>query len=284
MRAHHPQYLRNRYLTQRLPAALSLSYGDGRVVPIKRFLRTHVESATHGPTVQLPLFIVSMPTHLPVILGMDSLRATRPDIDWDDGRLLYRLVPTDEFDHPPTPEEVAIRDDIQHIMRNAAARGLPAFDADDFDALTTRTAPAMAQTQSSPASVTLASLSVDTALSPVSPHKSSQARALATPPGVSQFCDPDEDPDEIALIKRVVPAVYHDLLDVFSKVNADKLPELRFLQSIRPLRTKRKSSNRRLTLSWLKVSFAQAALLSLQVLSSTRRKRAHCACALTIDS
>ena len=36
--------------------------------------------------------------------------------------------------------------------------------------------------------------------------------------------DPDEEPDEVEVILKVVPKQYHDFLDVFSKLRAEKLP------------------------------------------------------------
>ena len=41
---------------------------------------------------------------------------------------------------------------------------------------------------------------------------------------LSTFFDPDEDPDDIEKIVLVVPSEFHDLLDVFSKAKAEKLP------------------------------------------------------------
>lgn len=58
---------------------------------------------------------------------------------------------------------------------------------------------------------------------PVAPLRAAQTSEFL----VSDFFDPDEDPDEITEIIKVVPSEYHDFLDVFSKAKAEILPPSR---------------------------------------------------------
>ncbi|MBW0541208.1 hypothetical protein O181_080923 [Austropuccinia psidii MF-1] len=41
---------------------------------------------------------------------------------------------------------------------------------------------------------------------------------------LEELWDEEEEPEEIEAVMKVVPSVYHQYLDVFSKVKAEKLP------------------------------------------------------------
>ncbi|MBW0471820.1 hypothetical protein O181_011535 [Austropuccinia psidii MF-1] len=41
---------------------------------------------------------------------------------------------------------------------------------------------------------------------------------------LEELWDEEEDPEEIETVMKVVPSAYHQNLDVFSKVKAEKLP------------------------------------------------------------
>ncbi|MBW0573963.1 hypothetical protein O181_113678 [Austropuccinia psidii MF-1] len=41
---------------------------------------------------------------------------------------------------------------------------------------------------------------------------------------LEEFWDEEEDPEEVETVMKVVPSTYHQYLDVFSKMKAEKLP------------------------------------------------------------
>ncbi|MBW0508232.1 hypothetical protein O181_047947 [Austropuccinia psidii MF-1] len=41
---------------------------------------------------------------------------------------------------------------------------------------------------------------------------------------LEELCEEEEDPEEVETVMKAVPSVYHQYLDVFSKVKAEKLP------------------------------------------------------------
>lgn len=68
------------------------------------------------------------------------------------------------------------------------------------------------------------SLSIPTASRLAAAKSSSATVKPGSAQGSSFFFDPDEDQDDIEAILRTVPSEYHEFLDVFSKVRAERLP------------------------------------------------------------
>ena len=168
--------LAKRYARDRLPERVQLFLFDGsRAADVTHYARLSIRSS--GPSIQLPLLIASLPSDVPVILGMEYLRATRPGVDWEDGRLLFKLV-ADPFWEDERPLHLSPR-------------------------------------QSS-AIPPVSSLGI------LTPGSYSGLGANSTAPGskselVSRFFDPDEDPDDVADVLRIVSKTYHAYVDVFSK-------------------------------------------------------------------
>ena len=187
-------------------------------VSLKRYIRASIRFAETALSTELPLLETDLPPDVPVFLGMDFLRQTKPSIDWDQCKLTY---PTERI--PPTSS-----------IRQALAFANLSDDSKPFESGLRPTRhsrlPSSSSSVSSESSVDSnhASSEVRTA------HLSMAARGVdskhldaespPSKPDLSHFFDPDEDPDDIADILRIVPSQYHDLLDVFSKAKAETLP------------------------------------------------------------
>ena len=189
--------LAKRFPRNQLPEPVQLFLFDGRrAADITHYVRIPIQSSASGPSIELPLLITILPRNVPVVLGMDFLRATRPDFNWDDGRLSFDpsigLSPL-----PANSSAAPVNVSLAHSSASSAHSR--AFTGQDvaINALVTAT-PAQS-------------------ISCIS-------HAGAISEDLSHFFDPDEDPDDIADTLRIVPPAYHSYMDVFSKARADTLP------------------------------------------------------------
>ena len=175
---------------------------DGRSAPpISRFLRTSVCSHPAGPSPILSLLETDLPADASVVLGMDFLHATQPTFDWFKLRLAFAPA---RFDPNPV---VASKFDRPSVQASTAHNSASIVTSSSLKPV--RSLRAAFTGQQDFIKETLASSM------PVSDTD------------LSSFFDPEEDPDDIADILRIVPSQYHDLLDVFSKAKAESLPEAR---------------------------------------------------------
>jgi transposase InsO family protein len=172
-----------------LPSPIPLFLFNGsQATDLTSFIRADIHSLPTGPSLQLSLLKTDLSQDAPVVLGMDYLRAAQPRIDWDSCRLSFDSASQEGL------KEVALQDS----------------SIDDDPATTAPTASTLAV--------------ADVGLSPTD-----LSTGVSSPDQVdpSFFFDPEEDPDDIADILRVVPSAFHDYSDVFSKARAEKLPSHR---------------------------------------------------------
>lgn len=199
-----------------------------------------------APSIRLmvPFLVCQLGPPWEVVLGMNTLRAARPSIDWDTGKLLFpiRFNPQGPWDQPDIQSEVqpkivegvtAESDSRAHYVRELFAEPYtwPAPDLYDGDVDSDDSA-----NKSSPRNSVSHWISKNRKehrnFRELPPSKFREARTSkfretsndSQSPELSHFFDPDESPDDIADILRIVPPRYHDFLDVFSKARADDLP------------------------------------------------------------
>lgn len=184
-----------------------------------------------------PFLITPLGGKWEILLGMTTLNAARPGIDWDKGTLLFPLrfnpdgpweIPTPVHVKPTRAKGVTAELDARaHFVKQLFAEGYvvpPAYlDSADLDPQAPTTADddsREADTKDSHPFVSVTN--VRNLLSPGIP--ATNVPKASKPETASHFFDPDEDPDDIAAILHVVPPRYHKFVDVFSKIRADDLP------------------------------------------------------------
>lgn len=131
---------------------------------------------------------------------MDFLDDVRPEIDWERRTLFFPIKPRPEedWDHPQTEH---LQEELypEHIRRYDPALAVTDHSAEDH-------------------------FSAESHVFAASTLRIAANQSSSTLLEQSLIFDPDEDPDDIADILRVVPSQYHDFVDIFSKARADKLP------------------------------------------------------------
>ena len=217
-----------------LPRPIPLNMFDGTPArDLRRFIRSPIISAANKAPLELPLFETDLPSDIPIILGMDYLRQTKPIIDWDGCKLSF-----------PSPESSV----KNNISRALAGISLPhsnietpsSLDEKSFETYNSPVPSRRSSTTSYTSSVSSNDMAMDLPRPRLGlvtlgnhsktlevPSNLSLASSPHSNPELSHFFDPDEDPDDIADILRIVPKNYHDLLDVFSKARAEALPPQR---------------------------------------------------------
>lgn len=166
-----------------LDVPMELELFDGSYTdPLSLFIRTTIHSRPTGPIVRMRLFQTKLPSSIPIILGMDYLVSTRPQIDWDELLLHFPEAPR------PAPDPSGEFEMIQTPQMFDLIEGATFVDTIGGDSLSRLL---------------------------LEPQPSSPVPFLF---------DPEEEPDDVADILKVVPEEYHSFLDVFSKVKADQLP------------------------------------------------------------
>ncbi len=87
----------NRVLTSKLPFHIPLHMFDGRSSSsISRMVNLEVQAASNR-NFNIPMFVTTLPHGTDCVLGMNFLRAARPIIDWDDGKLLFHISGTSQL-------------------------------------------------------------------------------------------------------------------------------------------------------------------------------------------
>jgi hypothetical protein len=145
----------------------------------------------------MPLLVTDLPSDVPVILGMDFLQKTEPQLDWPTCRLIYA---------PNRPDPSHVSRSIRDLSDLPDSESLSESDSDLSD---------------SP------SLDSDYIPSVRQPAALRMARTTLPTNDLSDFFNPDENPDDIQDILNTVPKEFHDMLDVFSKAKGEALPEHR---------------------------------------------------------
>lgn len=81
------------YLLKQIPRPIPLRMFDGNTrSELKDYLPSTI-GYTSDKEAEVPLFETCLPRDCPVILGMDFLRLTRPQVDWDNCTLIFPITP-----------------------------------------------------------------------------------------------------------------------------------------------------------------------------------------------
>ncbi|MBW0574112.1 hypothetical protein O181_113827 [Austropuccinia psidii MF-1] len=176
------------------------------------------------PIFEWDFLVIVTPKGEDLILGFDFLNHFNPSIDWRQFLITFNADHKDYSDPPKS-----FHNDFSSAKACAALVGdsrTPSFPSSVH-------IPSINSSQSLPLSGdevfkeiqdfgednSLSSLHLffgNTDLPPSSYHDS-----------LEELWDEEEEPEEIETMMKVVPSTYHQYLDLFSKVNAEKLPPQR---------------------------------------------------------
>ena len=155
------------------------------------------------PPLEWKLLVANLPSTYQVVLGHDFLFRWNPIVDWSNGTFRPRQSP-------------------DPIESSSAIPATPAVTSTVPSTISVTPAVTTAANLIHPSNHLL----VPDELRYPSPSRSNVARLRSTASG--PLFDDDEDPDEVENILSAVPKEYHDFIDVFSKVRAERLPPHRF--------------------------------------------------------
>ena len=188
-------------LTSPLPSPISLKLFDSSLSssPVLTQFILWSFDLPGFPPLEWKLLVANLPSAYQVELGHDFLFRWNPIVDWSNWTFRPRQSP-------------------DPIESSSTISVTPAV---------TLTVPST--TSVTPAVTTAANLIHPSNHLPVpddlrypSPSRSNVARLRSTASG--PLFDDDEDPDEVEDILTAVPKEYHEFIDVFSKVRAERLP------------------------------------------------------------
>ncbi|MBW0469156.1 hypothetical protein O181_008871 [Austropuccinia psidii MF-1] len=172
------------------------------------------------PSFECEFLVIDTPKGEDVILGFDFLNNLNPSIDWRQGRITFNADHKDYSD----PSK-SFCNDFSSAISFAALVGdsrTPSFPSSVH-------IPSL----NSPKSLPLSRDEVFKEIKDVGEDNSLSSLHLFfgnmdLPPSsyhnfLEELWDEEEEPEEIKTVMKVVPSTYHQYLDVFSKVKAEKL-------------------------------------------------------------
>ncbi|MBW0579125.1 hypothetical protein O181_118840, partial [Austropuccinia psidii MF-1] len=168
------------------------------------------------PSFEWDFFIIDSPKGEDLILGYDFLYHFNPIIDWKNGLITYDssgIIPSTSNDFATAVNSVSLVGELKtpslpssvHIPSIIPSQSLLPLRDEVFKEI-----------KDVGEDVAISSLHLfqgDMDLPPLSFHAS-----------LEEQWDEEEEPEEIETVLKVVPPAYHQYLDVFSKVKAEKLP------------------------------------------------------------
>lgn len=177
------------------PITLFLLDGSAATEPLTEYLYLVFRVQPTGQIIHFRVFVAPLGPEIPMIIGMNFLHLVRPPFNWPNQCLRIKTT-FERWRDAEDPDIVPYGYRADHPPRQPQAMRI-------------------AKTADSPTdgSALIGSTSRSSAFD-ASPKQNDPAF----------FFDPDEDPDDVADILRVVPPVFHDYVDVFSKARAEKLP------------------------------------------------------------
>ena len=165
-----------------------------------------------GPTIHMRLNETSLSPSVQVLLGMDFLDAVRPIFNWTERTLTFPCKADYDSDWDKYSDALS---GLADSRNDRYAESYPSVDNTDLQRSSTPL----------PSPTVPSVLSSDGRSSDFLPDASYASIGTLPPPAdFSVLFDPDEEPDDIADILRIVSETFHDLLDVFSKARAETLP------------------------------------------------------------
>ncbi|MBW0566752.1 hypothetical protein O181_106467, partial [Austropuccinia psidii MF-1] len=173
------------------------------------------------PSFEWDFLVIDTPKGEDLILGFDFLNHFNPSIDWRQGLITFN---PDHLDYSDPSNSV--RNDFSSAKSCAALVGdsrTPSFPSsvhipslNSPQSLLSPRAEVFKEIQDVGEDNSVSSLHLlfgNMDLPPSSYHDS-----------LEELWDEEEEPEEVETVMKVVPSVYHQYLDVFSKVKAEKLP------------------------------------------------------------
>ncbi|MBW0492704.1 hypothetical protein O181_032419 [Austropuccinia psidii MF-1] len=173
------------------------------------------------PTFEWDFLVIDTAKGEELILGFDFLNHYNPSIDWRQGLITFNADHKDYLD----PSQ-SFRNDLSSAISFAALVGdsrTPSFPS-----------PFHIPSIYSPQSLPLSGDEVFKDIQDVAEDNSVSSLHLLfgnmdLPPSsyhdsLEELWDEEEEPEEVETMMKVVPSVYHQYLDVFSKVKAEKPP------------------------------------------------------------
>ncbi|MBW0526788.1 hypothetical protein O181_066503 [Austropuccinia psidii MF-1] len=173
------------------------------------------------PTFEWEFLVIDTPKGEDLLLGFDFLNHFNPSIDWSQGMITFNAYHKDCYD----PSKL-FSNDVSYAKSCAALAGdsrAPSFPSSFHipslnlhQSLLSSRDEVFKEIQDVGEDNSVSSLHLffgNMDLPPSSYHDS-----------LEELWDEEEEPEEIETVMKVVPSVYHQYLDVFSKVKAEKLP------------------------------------------------------------
>ncbi|MBW0507971.1 hypothetical protein O181_047686 [Austropuccinia psidii MF-1] len=173
------------------------------------------------PTFEWDFLVIDTPKGKEIILGFDLLNNFNPSIDWRQGLITFNADHKDYYD--PTK---SFRNDFSYSKSCEALVGdsrTPSFPSsvhipslNSHPSLLSSRDEVFREIQDVGEENSVSSLHLffgNMNLPPSSYHDS-----------LEELWDEEEEQEEIETIMKVVPSVYHEYLDVLSKLKAEKLP------------------------------------------------------------
>ncbi|MBW0527802.1 hypothetical protein O181_067517 [Austropuccinia psidii MF-1] len=173
------------------------------------------------PSFEWDFLVIDTPKGEDLILGFDFLNHFNPSIDWRQGLITFN---PDHLDYSDPSN--SFRNDFSSAKSCAALVGdsrTPSFPSsvhipslNSPQSLLSPRAEVFKEIQDVGEDNSVSSLHLlfgNMDLPPSSYHDS-----------LEELWDEEEEPEEVETVMKVVPSVYHQYLDVFSKVKAEKLP------------------------------------------------------------
>ena len=189
-----------------------------------------------GPTVHMRLNETNLSASVQVILGMDFLDAVRPTFNWEERTLTYPsdLQADSQLDMPLSGlveaepiklfQESNRHADTLLTVAETSMQWSPTLRDRHVDSTIFPTAPVQIALPSDGRTSDFLSTASYASIDSVPRPSHASVGTLPPTAELSALFDPDEEPDDVADILRIVPNSFHDFIDVFSKARAEKLP------------------------------------------------------------
>ncbi|MBW0573089.1 hypothetical protein O181_112804, partial [Austropuccinia psidii MF-1] len=167
------------------------------------------------PSFEWDLFIIDSPKGEDLILGYDFLYHFNPIIDWKHGGITYDSSNKDfSCIKSSASDSLAIAVNSVALGGELKTHSLPSYVH----------IPSIIPSQSLLQSVDEVFKEIKDAGEDVAIYSLHLFQGNYGPSSLEEQCDEEQEPEEIETVLKVVPPVYHQYLDVFSKVKSEKPP------------------------------------------------------------
>ncbi|MBW0489101.1 hypothetical protein O181_028816 [Austropuccinia psidii MF-1] len=173
------------------------------------------------PSFEWDLLVIDTPKGEDLILHFDFLNNFNPSIDWRKGLITFNADHKDYYDPSKSfSNDFSSAKSSSALVDDSRIPSFPSFVhipyLNSHQSLLSSRDEVFKEIQDVGEDNSVSSLNLffgNMELAPSSYHDSPE-----------EFWDEEEEPEEIETVMKVVPSAYHQYLDVFSKVKAEKLP------------------------------------------------------------